>query len=539
MPEKPGLGPVQHSSPPVENSTESLQGKEGRFANRKVAKFSAEAFLKGLLKKLPLTRKPLSKYKVTVAPDPLKPSELPRASQAKGVLPEYMPGKVKKAPLLDNVEKQKLLGKGNFGEVHQVTNKADLEEIGETPAKLQKHYVVKDQQLRGNNYQEKSASAEAARKEVSLQKEVAGAPKINREQVLAGRHQAMMEHGGTALSNLMNVSSDPDSRRLGALPIDQARDIGRQLCEQMSKANANGIIHRDIKPDNILINHKGQVTVADFGLADKKAVRQDPQSLEFEGAMGSPQYMAPEVLTEPSYNMKADVWSMGVTLAEMMTGIRIGLVNKVSSPEPYKPGFEPNFKQIDTYRSKIMQHQGLPPEAKSLLLDMLEPNPQNRITFAQAASHPFFARPAKLEDYSYSELQTLHRETFESLARREQELEKMEAVHREFQEPASEFFLESYQQDVTTLGIQLKKIQTHIRLRELKSQARSLQNEIKNNSDKLNELELFELSRADKRRKKSLEKSSAKLNRSLEEISDEITTLVAKSAPVPKPSKKH
>ena len=104
----------------------------------------------------------------------------------------------------------------------------------------------------------------------------------------------------------------------GPMAIEEAVDIARQTLAGLAAAHARGILHRDVKPPNILITHKGQVKLLDFGLA--KMVGES--TLTGTGAaLGTPSYMAPEQLAGRS-DARSDVWALGVVLHEMLTGQR-------------------------------------------------------------------------------------------------------------------------------------------------------------------------------------------------------------------------
>ena len=108
----------------------------------------------------------------------------------------------------------------------------------------------------------------------------------------------------------------------GKLPQAQSLQIVGQVCEALRYAHDEGIVHRDIKPENILLDKKGRVKIADFGLA--KLVGLTPAYLTLTGAhevMGTLYYMAPEQ-TRRSHQVdhRADIYSLGVVLYEMLTG---------------------------------------------------------------------------------------------------------------------------------------------------------------------------------------------------------------------------
>lgn len=106
----------------------------------------------------------------------------------------------------------------------------------------------------------------------------------------------------------------------GALPPETARSIALQVCETLQHAHKHGIIHRDIKPANVMVNHEGQVKVADFGLA--KMTAQDLEGVDSSITMGSPDYLAPECLmTGQTEDHRVDIYGLGVMLYEMLVGI--------------------------------------------------------------------------------------------------------------------------------------------------------------------------------------------------------------------------
>lgn len=113
-------------------------------------------------------------------------------------------------------------------------------------------------------------------------------------------------------------------KRKGPLPEAEAVQIVLGAAEGLARAHQTGIVHRDVKPDNIMIDREGGVKVADLGLA--KAFQQDDdggQSMltQTQHALGTPSYMPPEqFISARSVGPPGDVWALGITLFELLTG---------------------------------------------------------------------------------------------------------------------------------------------------------------------------------------------------------------------------
>src|SRR5260370_7925011 len=104
-------------------------------------------------------------------------------------------------------------------------------------------------------------------------------------------------------------------RRIGRLPADKALQISRQVCAGLAAAHAKGVLHRDLKPGNVLLDERGVARITDFGLAGLAD--------EFRGANireGTPAYMAPEQLAGKEVSVRSDIYSLGLMLYELFTG---------------------------------------------------------------------------------------------------------------------------------------------------------------------------------------------------------------------------
>jgi eukaryotic-like serine/threonine-protein kinase len=106
-------------------------------------------------------------------------------------------------------------------------------------------------------------------------------------------------------------------QRDGALTPDQASPLVRQAADALAAAHAAGIVHRDVKPSNILVTSDGQVKLSDFGIARAEA---DASLTQTGLVTGSPAYLAPEVASGQMATTASDVWSLGATLFHALAG---------------------------------------------------------------------------------------------------------------------------------------------------------------------------------------------------------------------------
>ena len=151
-----------------------------------------------------------------------------------------------------------------------------------------------------------------------LKREVSAARRITHPNVIRihdiaeanGLHYVSMEYfGGTNLKDYL--------KQAGHLSIMEALNIASQICDGLQAAHAQGVIHRDLKSQNIIINAANQIKIIDFGLAHT----QQMQGMTATGLiMGTPEYMAPEQVSGKKVDERADVYSLGIILYELFTG---------------------------------------------------------------------------------------------------------------------------------------------------------------------------------------------------------------------------
>jgi serine/threonine protein kinase/Tfp pilus assembly protein PilF len=123
------------------------------------------------------------------------------------------------------------------------------------------------------------------------------------------------------------IAGDTLRGRLDAGPpfaIDEIARLCRQIADALGSAHQRGIVHRDVKPENILITSDGHALVTDFGIAVAMQVARDERLTRTGVAVGTPAYMSPEQMYAGDADARSDVWALGCILFEMLTGRMIG-----------------------------------------------------------------------------------------------------------------------------------------------------------------------------------------------------------------------
>lgn len=166
---------------------------------------------------------------------------------------------------------------------------------------------------------------------------------------------------------------------LRGLTINQVVDLGRQICDALEYAHGQGLVHRDLKPQNVLVEKRGLhyfAKLADFGLARPRVGSDSPA----EGAVaGTIYYLAPEVIAGQPADVAADLYAFGVMLYEMVTG-RV----------PFSDYDEESVLSQHLNESVVPPSQSrrdVPPALESIILRLLAKDPKGRFDSARDVCH--------------------------------------------------------------------------------------------------------------------------------------------------------
>ncbi|KAL6463797.1 hypothetical protein MHYP_G00281880 [Metynnis hypsauchen] len=161
----------------------------------------------------------------------------------------------------------------------------------------------------------------------------------------------------------------------GSLPEGQVREIACQLVSALYYLHSNRILHRDMKPQNILLGKGGVVKLCDFGFARAMSV----STLVLTSIKGTPLYMSPELVEEKPYDHTADLWSLGCILYELHTGAPPFYTNSI-------------FHLVQLIvKDPVKWPENMSEGCTSFLKGLLTKDPQKRLAWPDLLKHPYVA----------------------------------------------------------------------------------------------------------------------------------------------------
>ncbi len=158
-------------------------------------------------------------------------------------------------------------------------------------------------------------------------------------------------------------------RREGVLPPDRAMSLTADICAALDFSHRNGIVHRDVKPGNVMITPQGTVKVMDFGIA--RAVSDSAATMTSTAAViGTAQYLSPEQARGESVDARSDVYSVGCLLFELVTG-----APPFTGDSPVSVAYQ-HVREDPRLPSSV--NPAVPPDLDAIVLKALSKNPANR-----------------------------------------------------------------------------------------------------------------------------------------------------------------
>jgi len=208
--------------------------------------------------------------------------------------PELVPGTVFAGRYLVIEE----IGKGGMGRIYKVLDKEINERVS---LKLIKPEIAANREVIERFQNEIRITRKISHKNICRMYH------LSREK---DTYYITMEYvSGENLKNMIRMTKQ--------MSVETALDIGRQVCQGLTEAHRLGVVHRDLKPQNVMIDENGNVRILDFGIA---------RSLETRGAttpgmmIGTPEYMSPEQVEGVDVDQRTDIYSLGLLMYEMLTG---------------------------------------------------------------------------------------------------------------------------------------------------------------------------------------------------------------------------
>ena len=240
------------------------------------------------------------------------------------------------------------LGKGGMGRVYKVLDK---EVNAKVALKLIKSEIASDKKTIERFRNELKVARDIAHKNVCRMYD------LGKEE---GAYYITMEYvSGEDLKSFI--------RRSGIISVGKAISIANQVCEGLLEAHRLGVVHRDLKPQNIMIDKDGNARIMDFGIA--RSLR--AKGITGSGVMiGTPEYMSPEQVDGKEADHRADIYSLGVILYEMVTG-RVPF----EGDTPFSIGVKQK-SEIPRSPREINEH--IPDDLNNIILKCMEKDKEKR-----------------------------------------------------------------------------------------------------------------------------------------------------------------
>jgi serine/threonine protein kinase len=165
----------------------------------------------------------------------------------------------------------------------------------------------------------------------------------------------------------------------GPIPLSQAKFYVAEIAMALKHLHDRGIVYRDLKPENVMIGLDGHIKLTDFGLST--------EADRCYTTCGTPEYLAPEIITKKPYGKEADWWALGILFYEMLF-----------RRTPFYAVDRARMNDKIVNRSVVVPQRGKSPEMVSFIFGLLDKDPRYRFGFEEVVKHQM------MEDVNFSEI---------------------------------------------------------------------------------------------------------------------------------------